>query len=561
MGNIVELGGRLRLHASLYDRQRGSEPVATASSEQVADSVAVAVNHVATELIGQSAGRSAGQRIRQAGMETTSLDALRAYVEGEREFRAGRYRAARDAFREATRRDSAFALAWYRLSVAADWSGIYDSLPRHAALVASRHADRLSPRHRMLLDALVAWRREDAEEAERRYRLVVEQYPSDFEAWFQLGEVLFHNAPMMGRSFREARPALERALSLEPGDRESLLHLARIAAFENKLTEADALLARLVGLYPEEATLELRAFRAFVVGGASDQLRLLDELRRAGHTTISNAAWRIGVYGDRLDAAQRILSLLTDPSRPPRERGAGHYQLAALHLARGQLRAAQKEAERARQLPMWWAIDTRIMLATPPFGSSSKSELLVLRDSVATLHSTSPPWPPAPNSAPDTSLLATRHRQLGMFSALLGDSVAVRTRVAALSRALAPPILAHFARRRGDPPGVLTSVADIPPGHATADVRYLHAEALEAMGRDEHAVRGYGTFEQVGLSAMAYAGHAHLRRGRIYERLGRRDAAIAACKRFLELWRDSDPESRPLLSEAAAAVVRLERDR
>lgn len=68
----------------------------------------------------------------------------------------------------------------------------------------------------------LAWRLGDVNDAEYLYRALVTAYPDDIEAWYQLGEVLFHHNTARGRSFTESRQAFERVLVFNPSDREAL---------------------------------------------------------------------------------------------------------------------------------------------------------------------------------------------------------------------------------------------------------------------------------------------------------------------------------------------------
>ncbi len=54
-----------------------------------------------------------------------------------------------------------------------------------------------------------------------------------------------------------------------------------------------------------------------------------------------------------------------------------------------------------------------------------------------------------------------------------------------------------------------------------------------------------------------YAGPSHLRRAALYERLGDTRAAASHYARFVELWKDCDPEFRPLLEQARAGLARV----
>jgi tetratricopeptide (TPR) repeat protein len=118
-------------------------------------------------------------------------------------------------FQAATAQDSTFALAYYRLAVASAWTGrmglLAPSITRALAL-----ADRLGERDRALLEAFAEMARGNPDEAERRYRKILETYPDDLEARFQLANVLYsYNAPR-GRSPGEAREHYDRVLEVDP---------------------------------------------------------------------------------------------------------------------------------------------------------------------------------------------------------------------------------------------------------------------------------------------------------------------------------------------------------
>ena len=90
------------------------------------------------------------------------------------------------------------------LAVASAWTGrmglLAPSITRALAL-----ASRVGERDRALLEAFAGMARGNPDEAERRYRKVLETYPDDLEARFQLANVLYsYNAPR-GRSPGEAR--------------------------------------------------------------------------------------------------------------------------------------------------------------------------------------------------------------------------------------------------------------------------------------------------------------------------------------------------------------------
>src|SRR5262249_17186765 len=153
----------------------------------------------------------------------------KAYLEGEAEMRAMRREPAVEAYRRSVTADPAFALAWYRLSVAALWSGQAE-LAHDAAAQALRHKERLSDPDGRLLDAFHAVLRAANDEGGPLHRSLPGAPPDDVEAWYQLGEVQFHAGPLRGRPVTASAAAWERVVALDPDHVNGLVHLGSIAA-------------------------------------------------------------------------------------------------------------------------------------------------------------------------------------------------------------------------------------------------------------------------------------------------------------------------------------------
>src|SRR5687768_16367405 len=106
-----------------------------------------AVDRMASQLL---AGRFPGTRgalARTAAMTSNSLPAAKSYYAAELHLGAGRFSAAIDELRDAIRIDTGFALAYYRMSHAAELLG-RDAETRMAAEAAVRVADRLDDHYR-----------------------------------------------------------------------------------------------------------------------------------------------------------------------------------------------------------------------------------------------------------------------------------------------------------------------------------------------------------------------------------------------------------------------------
>jgi len=143
------------------------------------------------------------------------LPALKGYLDAERNLRAARYDSAISGFQRAIEVDSSFALAYYRLAVAAmgvNRMGLLGPAMERALALDQR----LSERDRRLLAAFADLFRGTPDRAERQYREFLEGYPDDLEAQFQLGNLLYTYNAARGRSPAEAREQYMRVLQVDP---------------------------------------------------------------------------------------------------------------------------------------------------------------------------------------------------------------------------------------------------------------------------------------------------------------------------------------------------------
>jgi tetratricopeptide (TPR) repeat protein len=154
LGSIVGNAGNLTLTATLYDVRTGRERASADAISGPSDSLAVLVDHLVARLI---AG-SVESEHRLALLTSTSLPALRLYLEGTRMSRSGHYQEAARAFEQALSIDTTFALAALALG---SISGIGNLTVASATLNrvlprALNARDRLSERDQILLEALIA---------------------------------------------------------------------------------------------------------------------------------------------------------------------------------------------------------------------------------------------------------------------------------------------------------------------------------------------------------------------------------------------------------------------
>ena len=216
LGSVHAAGAHLRIQAQLYQQDSVAvRPIAHAAAEGDSTALFELVDELSAQLL-VGRGRGQGARLAQtAALTTGSLPALKVYLDAERNLRAARFDSAVAGFQRAVSLDTSFALAHYRLAAAAMWTGrmglLAPAMTRALAL-----DERLGERDRRLLSAFTELVRGAPDLAERQYREILEAFPEDLEARFQLGNVLYnYNAPR-GRPPAEATEQYSRVLEVDP---------------------------------------------------------------------------------------------------------------------------------------------------------------------------------------------------------------------------------------------------------------------------------------------------------------------------------------------------------
>jgi tetratricopeptide (TPR) repeat protein len=257
--------------------------------------------------------------------------------------------------------------------------------------------------------------------------------------------------------------------------------------------------------------------------------------------------------------------------------------LAKIELTNGRRRAADTELEAVKALDAGSALEHRAYFALTRFQETPRSELMALRDSLE--H-----WDAVAAMKTDGDALLAGHRRahpyfklylLGLLSARLGDEGAALRYAGQLERADRSSLPGAFAAdggqfvraevawRRGRPQEALTTLenarfwtrwpgfeaenSDDSPFYGHMHERFARAELLHELGRDEEAIPWYRIF----VYDLLYTAPAHLRLAQIYERRGERQKAIEHYSRFVDLWKDCDPELQPMVQQARSALVRL----
>jgi tetratricopeptide (TPR) repeat protein len=576
LGDIMAAGDQLNINASLYESGGSSGAVAEATVKGHKNQILGMVDELATRLLKDRLGGLDEFPFELAAVTTESYLALKAYMEGEQAFRAT-YRDhlgdAIDAFQRAVDEDSTFALAWDRLAVAVWWPMIDVDRTQQAINRAIRHSEGLPEQDRLRFRAFRAALYENDEEAEQLYRTIIGSYPDDVGAWHALGMVQLFNNHRRGRSPSEARDAFERALTLDPQDWQSIFHLSSLAVEERKYEEARELRLR---LNPEGLRFGWRAIFTFAGEDRAAQDAMIEEFAQLDDWWLTICVFNVADWTDDLLRAQDVARVLTESPRSDEVRGLGHIILAHLEAARGRWQAADEHLRTARTLNSALALEHHALLAAMPFLPVPETELRAMRDAVTQWDAdhvapsvTPPPW----FGIHDDMHRHLRTYLLGLLSVRLGDLDKALEHAAELERMNGPPhvvdlmqdlthgIRAQVAWRQGDPKKALIQFEQTQlksparywlysPFYKELCERYLRAELLHDLGRDEEALGWTSSFGGGWGVDFVYRAPLHLRRAEYSEKIGQPLDAAEHYTKFIELWKDCDEELRPLVRDA-----------
>lgn len=218
VGSAVGVGNDLRLVTEIYDLASGEE-IGSGQVQGSADDPLQLIDDVSLEtmrLVLSGGGQELATTRNLADLTTGSVDALRAYLEGERFYRRAEFPRAVEAYQRALDADSTFALAIFRLSDAYGWlESVQSEIAIEAGDRATRYMSELSPRNAAIVAASNGLYVGDMTQADE-LEAAVRRYPDDPEAWFMLAELYIHLGEGTGAGPVESLEAVMRAIELDP---------------------------------------------------------------------------------------------------------------------------------------------------------------------------------------------------------------------------------------------------------------------------------------------------------------------------------------------------------
>src|SRR5829696_5528387 len=547
IGSVVTSGRGMRLSAGVYDVPR-RKMIRTGQVEGPAENIFGLVDQLSLEVLRVALpdGKQDKTPFGLARATTSSLPALKAYLQGEALFRGSDFESAGRAYRRAVQADSTFALAWARLSLIQGWTAT--DPPDSLALVnAVRFADRLPAHEAALLRAGIA-SRDGKLSGMAVLRDEVRKYPDDAQAWYLLGEDYQHLGAQALVGREDADRAFGRAIELDPSFAPAYIHL-----IEN----------------------------AFAWGDSARAARLLEKYRQLAPGDRYSAAYPVSfalAFGDSaglprgwagLETLQfpthllALGSLLSGPGSPRSTwlRGellrfaserSDRFALLAINLfwariGRGEIRSALQELERPAVPDKWKAGMFYTLHSWDLPGASELLESSLLRvDSSDIFQLFS-----GGAYAVDRARWDEHAKALSRVRAIAGNlRVASDTVQADFAHAAARGLEGYGWWRRGEKEKAL-ELLSVAQREATrweasgyrsreelnALLRHWLGLLLEEVGRPRDALPYFQSFQWYEVDPLAARDRA-----RLHEQLGELDQARKAYVFFIDNWQDADPE-------------------
>jgi serine/threonine protein kinase/Flp pilus assembly protein TadD len=491
---------------------------------------------------------------------TTSLDAYRHYVEGLAYERRYYSQEACEEFRKALEYDSTFAMAHLYYGWSALSQGDYkDGVT--AVEKAALYADRVSGKERLYILGAKALIDGQYEDAIRMHLRITELYPDDKRAYYELANVQYTSG-----DFERSLENHRKIVALDPTFKESYNQMAYIYDHLGNFEKAIWAVNQYIELAPDEANPYDTRGDLYALHGDIDRaiesyqkaLEIKPDFRRT-----TEKIGHLHIYAGRYDQADSEFRKILESDQIA-IRSRGKYLLAMIPIYRGRMREGLE------------LLDASIA-SDEAEGLYTESYLYKLYSKASVLHDLDQPEPAYnqllrfqegireifPLFAADFDLVfADMCATIGKTEEADSIVAIYETVLDTLGQSAVEPYLGAkgiIALHKGDPELALRNfqrLDDVDPDdyltHYRMALAYLELDRVDdAIAVLNKALMRYDP-RRLFHSGFNVRGYYLL--GTAYQRAGRNTEAIEQYEKFLDIWKDADPE----LEEVPDARSRIE---
>ena len=192
MGDLLKLGAKTTVNAKIFDVRTGQRVRTVREETSIADSLMPMFGRLSQKILNIAPPPGSTSGI----VGTTSVAAYQAYAEGMQALNKFELEGAQKNFNRALQLDSTFALAHAKLAVLIGWISPGNPTAQQHAEAAGRLSAGLPPREKALIDAQVAFSHQDYVKACAGFRGMLKKDSTDTDAWYGLGDCLYHDPGM-----------------------------------------------------------------------------------------------------------------------------------------------------------------------------------------------------------------------------------------------------------------------------------------------------------------------------------------------------------------------------
>ena len=241
-----------------------------------------------------------------ATLTTKNLEAYKYYDLGKKAMFSLEWKEAEKNFLKAIDLDSTFAMAYYNLAYTYQWS--FNSKQEYYIKKAVKYIESAPDKERLYIRAQSI---KDFSSRIPIFEEIIDKYPNEKFAYFEIGDMLWHNAKS-----QESIEYFENSLTLDPTFEFSLQHLSWAYVDMDRFDDDIDLANRALKIYPNDPSYKQAQFGAYRSAGKFDEYFSLARELENSEIKIINPDRVFGdgylFSGDYNNAEKRYLKLLSN---------------------------------------------------------------------------------------------------------------------------------------------------------------------------------------------------------------------------------------------------------